>query len=311
VLRSWFGILCAIGLAGCAAHPLPEDYSQKSTSEIVRAIRCEAKEAIVKYASDPRYQRIYDQGAIGYEFNFNILEQNDASASTSFERSFSSISKFTLGLGGTGTAGTGAELKRQAIRKFSIADHFGELRKLPCGGTADGLRLLYPITGQIGLAEVIQTFIDLEQAGALAADQDQSEKGIVGGTVDFSEDLQFTTSLNTGALTPALVLAPVSSALRMTNLGGTFSASRTDTHQVTVALAMPPLPKIVQNANLQRAGKQRPAVGGGAFSSGVSSKVALATEPSSKAKVLYILDRRRVLGQNDDLIRAIGNLRAP
>ena len=36
----------AVALAGCSLHPLPDDVSTYSTEEIVRNVRCEAKEAV-------------------------------------------------------------------------------------------------------------------------------------------------------------------------------------------------------------------------------------------------------------------------
>src|ERR1700681_1495348 len=40
--------VAALGLAGCAIHPLPEDVTGVDTYHIVRQIRCETREALKK-----------------------------------------------------------------------------------------------------------------------------------------------------------------------------------------------------------------------------------------------------------------------
>src|SRR3954447_9065606 len=45
--RSFAASLFAASLGGCAIHPLPEDVTGVDTADIVRQIRCEAREAVI------------------------------------------------------------------------------------------------------------------------------------------------------------------------------------------------------------------------------------------------------------------------
>src|SRR5258707_10005018 len=118
MIRCIWGIVVALMLSGCAVHPLPEDVTRKSTLAIVKAIRCEAQQAIVNNPSS----LIYDGGAIGFIFDFNITEFNSAGFTLSFNKAFPGG---TFGL----TVPPTSILQRQADRKFTTVDTFTELRK--------------------------------------------------------------------------------------------------------------------------------------------------------------------------------------
>ena len=113
-------LLCfALGMAGCAIHPLPDDVTRLATREIVFHIRCEARAAIRQAIIDylrkarqfdfmtrlenreisldqldrhlpelPAHVRAnivkYEGAAISYDFNFNITEQNTNTAEVDF-----------------------------------------------------------------------------------------------------------------------------------------------------------------------------------------------------------------------------------
>src|SRR3972149_11826331 len=87
------------GLLGCSTHPLPQDVARVSVVDIVRRIRCEAKEgledALQRAAAQgasrrAHVERIRDLSKIGYEFRFEISEDNKAGASgLTFERAAS------------------------------------------------------------------------------------------------------------------------------------------------------------------------------------------------------------------------------
>ena len=42
----WAVAIAATSLTGCSIHPIPDDVSHYSTEEIVRNVRCEAKQAV-------------------------------------------------------------------------------------------------------------------------------------------------------------------------------------------------------------------------------------------------------------------------
>src|SRR5262245_8180150 len=90
------GAFVGFGLFGCSTHPLPQDVARVSTVDIVRRIRCEAKEGL-----EAALQRAVAQGAlrkahvekivklstIGFEFKFVMSEDNRAAATElSFEK---------------------------------------------------------------------------------------------------------------------------------------------------------------------------------------------------------------------------------
>jgi hypothetical protein len=273
-----FCLYCAILLSGCAdVHPLPEDFSRKTTFEIVQAIRCEAKRAIEKIEAK------YDVGAIGYEFAFDITEDNSASIATTLTGNHLTNVLGTF----AGIGGAGGTLKRQAVRSFTLVDRFGALRKLSCSSRATDGRLLYPITGNIGLTEVISTFTG---AFAIKDKENKVPAPADGNTLDFSDDLTFTTSLSSGALTPTLTLNPVPNAFKLTSLSGSIGADRVDKHQVTVAIAMP---AILRSAELKASAKRQMGIAKYGYIASAAAKLNLAVEASSEASVLAILDRKK------------------
>ena len=171
-------------VSACAIHPLPENFSRSSTYDIVQKIRCEARGAIVEIAlsdtgrsqiepflSEPlvkteakqvrteRARRLLvpamQRAAIGYSFRFSITEDNDASGSARFEFPFSNGS-FALGLS------TGEDKRRKSDRSFDLVEDFAQVLADPtlhCGPGGEDWK--YPITGDIGLEEVIKTYVRL------------------------------------------------------------------------------------------------------------------------------------------------------
>jgi hypothetical protein len=208
-----------IALTGCSVHPLPEDYSRKGTFDIVRAIRCEARQAILDHAPEP----LFAPAVLGLEFTFKITENDTGNLSSlEFSRVFSSGS-LTLPFNAS------ASKDRSSDRNFKIVESFRQLKNARCGDyVPEGKNLAYPITGSIGLAEVVDTYARLERMTNLAAPA---------GTdiPTFADSLSFTTTLSTG-VTPHLVLTPVRH-FRLTDANLGLSAQRVDTHNVTLAIA--------------------------------------------------------------------------
>jgi hypothetical protein len=314
VVWSRLALVAALALAGCSIHPLPEDVTGKSTFAIAQSIRCEAQQALLEYAANSKY----DTGAIAYDFSFTITEDNVANVAPTFKDPFSALNSLTLGTTGAsnplfntgGTNGTGGALQRLSIRKFVLVDGFGELKRVDCGGAVARARPLYPITGSIGLREVVRSFMLLEGTGALQSDPTVPASAFVksaSSTVDFSDELKFTTTLTTGNLVPNLVLAPLTGQFRLVGLTGAFGADRQDIHHVVVALTLPA--NLSKTAGIALAARRGPGSVGGAITGAVPSNVVIASEPNAKAKALQILDRRKVLGQTDALIQAINSLR--
>jgi hypothetical protein len=217
--------------AGCSVHPLPEDLiaSRKNTYEIVQAIRCEAKRGVLEFAKDARFK-----GAIiGYSFDFNITEDNEASAGLTVQKKFTDGSVFKVPWSG----GTAIK-KREAVRQFTVIDKFDDLQKADCGGIdVASKNLAYPITGSIGLYEVVTTFSKIETQTNFLVLRDF--KGLENNVAAFSDTLTFTTELKSGSLKPELTLESIPTGkivVTAASIGG--SSGRKDVHSVTVALSL-------------------------------------------------------------------------
>jgi hypothetical protein len=99
-------------------------------------------------------------------------------------------------------------------------------------GSEPSPNYIYPITGTIGLAEVVTTFIDLNENQNLAP----PEKATV---PVLSDTFHFLTIIS-GSITPTLTLTPLNPKLDITGANAMLGGSRTDIHQVIVALSLEP-----------------------------------------------------------------------
>jgi hypothetical protein len=238
----WIGFVAAIApaLAGCSTFPRTEDVTRKSTLAIVHQVRCEAKRAVVDIAynrNDPdrglinytstKYTPInYTTASIGYEFTFDITEDNNASADATWGLPYTLGGNFSLMANGS------FNRIRHTKRNFKITDSFEELYNTDCavppppGVPSQPENLIYPIAGEIGVYEVVKTFIKLQQV-------DNTKAGEV---FTFGDTLMFTTVLS-GGVHPKLVISPLPDRFRLAAANGDFSADRTDIHTVVISMA--------------------------------------------------------------------------
>ncbi|MGE3915854.1 MAG: hypothetical protein AB7F78_09160 [Hyphomicrobiaceae bacterium] len=87
----------------------------------------------------------YGASAIVYEFQFKISENNKAKAEVLFSLPFTK-GVFDLGVKG------GLDKDRYTERTYKATDTFAQLVRLPCENfVKQPARMLYPITGSIGL----------------------------------------------------------------------------------------------------------------------------------------------------------------
>lgn len=261
----------ALLLAGCAIHPLPEDVTRETTFLIVQKIRCEARDALknislrVLRESDsaalralllrveqgelritdlferPEYNRLvppnikdrfigFYLSAVAMDFTFDITETNTNSADANFRNPFN-LGVFTLGVA------AGNTLSRQNDRQFKVADTFLELyEKLQpeyCAAiAAGGGNFIYPITGKIGMEEVFDTYIRLNDVS--------SEPNSPGDIKSFTDKLSFTTTFDVSAA-PKIELSPIADQrFRLANASATLKAQRKDAHKVTIAVTTGP-----------------------------------------------------------------------
>lgn len=251
----WVVVALVSGLQGCSVHPLPQDVSFASTVQIVRRIRCEAKEGLLaalekatsQNASKKKHvEKIVEGTTIGFEFMFAMAEDNKAAGGVlTFERGAAKAGDgFTLSLDAGLNSGHGTDdtRTRKNTRIFRVVDNLRELEDARCGQRvkATGPNLIHPITGSTGMAEVVRTYIELETLTDLTSvgvtkvtgKKGQQETEII----TFSDNLQFTTTLEVGAFTD-LDLETVVGSLRLTRASVTGSALRKDYHSVRVVLA--------------------------------------------------------------------------
>jgi hypothetical protein len=261
-------VVAVVALGGCSIHPIQQDVTHLKTVEVVDHIRCETQRAIQDKAIDllinldgegspaaklgvylrdnrdkfrkfpramlpsDREKKFYDRyinTAIAMEFSFDITESGGAGFTADAIRLISG------GTAGVVVSGSDA-VSRNNIRRFLIAETFGELldldeKKLDCRNPSSLPNFQYPIAGNIGMGELISTFIDLNQ------EKDLSPTSKDGPEV-FGDTLKFTTTLS-GAITPHVILAPVGNRWGVdppTNIG--LSAGRVDNHQLTIGLSI-------------------------------------------------------------------------
>jgi hypothetical protein len=260
----------SIILAGCAIHPLPEDVSGVKTYYIVRQIRCETREAVKEQvlreitrlateSSDPIAIRLLhqydaDPNAI-WTFDPNVFSGTDyvqvrnyfnliysAGIAYNFDLTMSEVNNIGTVIDLLGpwapkfTLGVSADFNRQRSneRTFTVTDTFGKLMTglhpvrghNYCDGFIAEENYVYPITGHIGVNKTVFNFLEIAVFGNLSSSP-------------FVDKLTFTTTIG-GSLTPKLVFSPKGPGFQVADASITGTVSRTDTHQVTVGIALPP-----------------------------------------------------------------------
>jgi hypothetical protein len=262
-LRAVTAIGLAAGVAGCAIRPLPEQVTGVKTDDIVKRIRCEAREAIRLKASDylsfhtedpaaielsqalaredyefnrKQFLALSNQpkqalikvgtSAIAYNFTFDMTEINN------LDPTWDGIAGIPHGTFGLGVA-AGVDRTRHSIRSFTVSDSFaGLLMDVPTsycvGRTVREVNYLYPIVGRIGIAEMISTFIDISLFDNLKS----GDKG----PPAVSDSIEFQTNLSLG-VTPSVVLTPVTKAFTTKDAMFGITNRRQDTHKVIVGLS--------------------------------------------------------------------------
>jgi hypothetical protein len=220
--RHWLLLsLASVALAACSAHPLPEDVTRKSTFAIVQQLRCEARAGIIEAnLSEQDLNSTY----IGFDFTFLITEKNQATSGSIGFTNILSDGKFLLNFKG------GDDRLRSAERFFRVVQLFKDLRDdKTC--TSDGAmhaNLVYPITGKVGLSEVVGTYTQLRRITGLR--KKEKEKSV------FSDELIFITTFNAG-ITPSIELSAAAGRFKLTKASIDGNAERKDNHKVTIAIA--------------------------------------------------------------------------
>jgi hypothetical protein len=261
-------------LPGCTIHPVQQDVTGVPTHVLVNYIRCEARLAIQSESIDllekesaqnqviedlrqhlglawkPEMRSrlvgkelvIYDKyirTGLAFDFSFDITESNGASAAAD------PIRLLTNGTAGIGLSASG-KYDRQNLRHFIVSETARTLLEnpdLPCSAEA-AHRLpnyAYPISGNIGLKELISTFFELNEIkpGGLAHNKSISSSGTSSDSTVFADALTFTTTIM-GSASPHVIITPIGDtwglAAPPADLLG--SASRIDKHTLIIGLSL-------------------------------------------------------------------------
>jgi hypothetical protein len=284
-------------LLGCSAVPLQDNVTRKETFRIVQQIRCEAKKAVVQYG------RNLPNAAIAYEFTFDVTEGNSATANATGVIPFLHGGNFSL----AGNAGINDT--RETNRNFKTVDTFADLKNAKCSEEELAKDLIYPLSGDIGMEEVVKTFIMLSRiddaSAAAPAPGATAPAGTTAGTdlFTFADTLTFTTQLTAG-LTPTLNLSPISQQFRIMDASASLAAGRKDVHAVVVALATVPQRNTTSPGHpTATATVAKPALGssihftaaGSTSPSSVLTTTALQSTANARDRALIELDRQRIL----------------
>jgi len=165
---------------------------------------------------------------VAYSYTFTTKEINNLSGSAgiSFPYVPIDIIKFSAG----------NDRDRQTVEQFTTTDTWYSLFEDDtvvhrCKGfVPDSKNFMYPLTGKIGLREVIKSFFDLVQVGSLAGDESQ----LATKSVSF----EFMTRL-VGKVEPSVLLARVGGSPQLVSASGIADVQREDKHAVNITIAIP------------------------------------------------------------------------
>lgn len=166
----------------------------------------------------------FEGNAAVFQFVFQVTENNNGSTAGTITWPITT-GVITLGYG------AGEKRKRSSDRQVKLVATFGELNELPCGDVEVAeeprLPLRYPITGEIGLNEVISDYMTVA-----------TRKGqrFQSANDSYRDKITFTTAIN-GSLNPGINLSKRMGQLIQASID--LNADRTDVHELTIFLTPP------------------------------------------------------------------------
>ena len=184
---------------------------------------------------------------IGFDFNFDITESNKASnGKLDFTNPFSG-GKFSLSLTGS------ADKTRQAERSFRVVEDLEAISDTKnCDDSDQTRNVIYPITGEIGMEEVLLTFWRLNREESWNPEGEDVVPKV------FSDTLTFSTDLNAGVST-SIEMGAGTGNLKLSSAGLDGSVERKDIHKVTVAISTTPREARTSTTKLSSFGSNRAA----------------------------------------------------
>ena len=262
-------IACGLAVSGCAINPQPKDVTGVSTFVIEQQIRCETRKAVIdlaltyaasrpetretaerymaEVAADPggatslspadfsgevrRSLEVFWTTGVAYNFKLDMQEIDNADGELDVGSLFA---RRAFGI----AFKAGLDRSRENTRTFTVTDTFGGLVKslTGCGERIVGPNYIYPISGEIGVKDMIQDFVYMTIFGNLGG-QSQTPATVPKGPPTLVDALLFTTTIS-GSVNPHVAFSPVHKDLGVTAANVNFAASRIDKHQVVVGLAL-------------------------------------------------------------------------
>jgi|SRR5271165_3924932 len=232
------------------------------------------------------------EGTISNNLNQGVLNVTEGIGGYNSAKQLVSDGSRVVGFSG------GVAAMRDNTVNYTVSDDFFFLtERVPDDYCADkniNANYLYPIAGKLGLNNLINEFVDLNQFGGLAADPKNPK-----GPPTLAWTMKFTTAINAAA-TPQITLLPLTGVTRVTQGSITGSLGRTDVHTLTVALSRETKPPSQTEAAIIFGGKTP------ALSGTVQQQNALAAIPNS---LLYIYlnnaNQRPIVVNNNSLIPGV------
>ena len=156
-----------------------------------------------------------------YTFDFNIIENDNASGGAAFKLPFTTPKVLDL------SANASLNLIRQGQRNFAAQDKWNDLITKPdrCRDVRPRHgNIVYPLDGSIGVGRVVKTFVDIATQG--------------GAKDSFVDTLIFTTQVGGGA-NASIKLEAVPHSFRLVSATAGLNGSRLDIHKMVLSLVFP------------------------------------------------------------------------
>jgi hypothetical protein len=250
-------------LAACHTSPDVRDVTNIDTVDIIRNVRCEVRDAVLTYDRGHWIHRT----AIAYGFTFNALEKNGLTGSLMFAFPVMPAGKWVLGLDG------GVSRHREGESVVDLGEIIGNLKALDCVARPSPTHG-YPITGQVGIKEVIDRFVAVNGFSGVLQKK-------------FTRSLRYELRMN-GGIKPSISVVPAPGHLRDAGLNA--GGERQDVHKLLIAL-VPPAKEASEGAPPSVTRQMAPS----------PRSTAPAAAPASVERALQALDAERRL-RNDELI---------
>lgn len=200
------------GLFGCSALPDQSEMTGVDIVDIIQNVRCELKEAISQYPESHSINRMM----IAYNFDFTSFEENGAGGAATFAIPLAH-GTFKIGFDASETK------HREGERTINISEAIGNVRKLNCAPTQRSGSMFYPVTGRVGISDVVRRYVTLH-----------GENGLRVGT--FSDQLVYWLAMS-GSVRPSVSLIPVSK--HNLDASASISGARKDTHKILLQISEP------------------------------------------------------------------------